>query len=98
MSSSSSLFDGRDKTDLLEVICHILGIRDPSKLDPNITLTELGLDSLMAVEIKQALEREFEIVVTTQEIRNLKIKELKDMQEKIKEKMSVADGGGQGGR
>lgn len=91
--SSSSIFGGRDKTDLLGVICHILGIRDRSKLNPTTTLTELGLDSLMAVEIKQSLEREFDIVLTTQEIRNLKVKELKEMQEKI----SVADGGEQDG-
>lgn len=35
------------------------------------TLAELGMDSMMAVEIKQSLEREFEIFLTAQDIRTL---------------------------
>ncbi|KAG5343946.1 FAS synthase, partial [Acromyrmex heyeri] len=38
---------------------------------PNSSLAELGMDSMMAVEVKQTLEREFDIFVTVQEIRNL---------------------------
>ena len=37
----------------------------------NSTLTELGMDSMTAVEIKETLEREFEVFLTPQEIRNL---------------------------
>jgi len=37
----------------------------------NSTLAELGMDSMTAVEIKQALEGEFEIFLTPKEIRNL---------------------------
>ena len=35
------------------------------------TLAELGMDSMMTVEIKQSLEREFEVILTAQEIRSL---------------------------
>ena len=37
----------------------------------NSTLAELGMVSMTAVEIKENLEREFEIYLTPQEIRNL---------------------------
>ena len=70
---------GGGKGDLLGTVCHILGIRDPSSLDPNSTLSELGMDSLMAIEIKQGLEREYDMVLTTQEIRNMKVKDLREM-------------------
>ena len=72
--SKRSLTGG--KGDLVRQVCHILGIKDPSTLDPNTTLGDLGLDSLMAVEIRQGLERDYEIVLSTQEVRQLKIKDI----------------------
>lgn len=62
-----------------KMICHILGVKDPSTLDPSTTLGELGMDSLMAVEIKQALERDYDAILTAQEIRNLKVKDIKEL-------------------
>lgn len=41
------------------------------KISQNTYLSELGMDSMMVVEIKQILEREFDIFFTVQEIRNL---------------------------
>lgn len=35
------------------------------------SLSELGMDSMMGVEIKQTLEREFDIYLTAQDIRGL---------------------------
>jgi fatty acid synthase len=37
----------------------------------NSTLAELGMDSMTTVEIKETLEREFEVYLTPQEMRNL---------------------------
>jgi len=37
----------------------------------NSSLAELGMDSMMTVEIKQTLEREFDLFLTAQEIRSL---------------------------
>lgn len=37
------------------------------------------MDSLMAVEIKQALEREFDVVLTAQELRNLTFGRLQEL-------------------
>ena len=70
---------GKDKNDLVRVICHVIGVKDISILDPNTTLLDLGLDSLMAVEIKQGLEREYETVLSTQEIRELTIRDLQEI-------------------
>lgn len=70
---------GKDKNDLVRVICHVIGVKDISVLDPNTTLLDLGLDSLMAVEIKQGLEREYETVLSTQEIRELTIRDLQEI-------------------
>ncbi|KAI1300230.1 Fatty acid synthase [Halotydeus destructor] len=44
--NSRSLSGG--KGDLVRTVCHVLGVKDPSSLDPNTTLGDLGLDSLMA--------------------------------------------------
>jgi len=46
-------------------------IKDIKVISQNSSLAELGMDSMMAVEIKQTLEREFDIFFTAQEIRNL---------------------------
>jgi len=67
---------GSGKGDLVRTVCHILGVKDPSTLDPNTSLGDLGLDSLMAVEVRQGLERDYDVVLSTQEVRLLKIKEL----------------------
>jgi len=37
----------------------------------NSTLAELGMDSKTVVEVKETIEREFEVFLTPQEIRNL---------------------------
>jgi fatty acid synthase len=42
----------------------LAGIRDLKTISLNSTLAELGLDSMTTVEIKQALEREFEVYLT----------------------------------
>jgi len=84
---------GAGTGDLLGTVCHILGIGDTSSLDPNSTLSELGMDSLMAIEIKQGLEREFDIVLSTQEIRNMKVKDLKEMESLIKKSGGSIGGG-----
>jgi len=57
--------------DVVQTVAHILGISDPAQLDPNANLGDLGLDSLMGVEIKQALERDFELVLSMKDIRGV---------------------------
>jgi fatty acid synthase len=51
-------------------------------VSPQVSLAELGMDSMMAVEIKQSLEREYDIILTAQDIRNLNFNKLQDMTNK----------------
>ena len=56
-----------------------LGIRDLKTISFHSNLAELGMDSMMAVEIKQTLEREFEVFLTPQDIRGLTIAKLQEI-------------------
>ena len=49
------------------------------------SLAELGMDSMMAVEIKQTLEREFEVFLTAQDIRGLTFAKLAELGAKTEE-------------
>lgn len=62
---------GDGKANLIEVVLNIMSIRDIKNVSTSATLSEVGMDSLMAVEIKQTLEREFEIFLTPQDLRAL---------------------------
>jgi len=42
-------------------------------------LAELGMDSMTTVEVKETLEREFEVYLTPQEIRNLTFASLDEL-------------------
>lgn len=64
---------------LIKSVLKIMGIRDIKTISTNATLAELGMDSLMSVEIKQTLEREFDIFLTAQELRVLTFKKLEEM-------------------
>ena len=55
------------------------GIRDLKTISLNSTLAELGMDSMTTVEIKETLERESEIYLTPQEIRNLTFANLDEL-------------------
>ncbi|KAL1472374.1 hypothetical protein MTO96_039376 [Rhipicephalus appendiculatus] len=80
-SSPSSKQDSKDRRDLVKSVVHILGIRDLSKMSPTVTLGELGIDSLMSVELKQLLERDFDVTVSTQDVRQLTVGQLKEISE-----------------
>ena len=57
----------------------IVGITDPETVNPATTLVDLGLDSLMVVEVRQTLERMSDISMTIQEIRELSVNTLRDI-------------------
>ncbi|KPJ07407.1 Fatty acid synthase [Papilio machaon] len=63
--------------DLLHAVANILGIKDPSKVSESANLAELGMDSLMGAEIKQTLERGYDVVLGVQEIRALTFAKLR---------------------
>ncbi|XP_054157438.1 fatty acid synthase-like [Oppia nitens] len=68
-----------DQKDLLTKVAHILGHKEIHKLDPKVRLSELGMDSLMSVEIKQSIEHNFDVVLSTQEIQNLTIERIRQI-------------------
>ncbi|KAM4664019.1 fatty acid synthase [Discoglossus pictus] len=65
--------------DLVEAVAHILGVRDISSLNPDTTLADLGLDSLMGVEVRQTLERDYDIVMAMRDVRQLTINKLREL-------------------
>ncbi|CAK6981202.1 fatty acid synthase [Scomber scombrus] len=67
------------KRDLVDAVAHILGVRDVNSLNANASLADLGLDSLMGVEVRQTLERDYDIIMTMREIRQLTINKLRDL-------------------
>ena len=67
------------KKGLVDSIAHILGIKSTKGLNSKITLSELGLDSLMGVEVKQTLERDYDVILSLQEIRALSINQLQEI-------------------
>ncbi|XP_074599363.1 fatty acid synthase-like [Brevipalpus obovatus] len=69
--------------DIIKSICRILGIKDIYTLDPQITLGELGMDSLMAIEVQQTMDRNFNVSITPKEVRQMRICELISLSKKI---------------
>nr|XP_025034359.1 fatty acid synthase [Pelodiscus sinensis] len=74
--------EGSGQRDLVEAVAHILGVRDVSSLNAESSLADLGLDSLMGVEVRQTLERDYDIVMTMREIRLLTINKLRELSSK----------------
>ena len=66
---------------LVETVANIMGIKDLRQIrNEKQTLAEMGLDSLMSVEIKQVLEQVYSINLSMKEIQALSIEKLKQMQ------------------
>lgn len=68
-----------NKVNLTDAIGNILGIKDSSSVAASSTLADLGMDSLMGAEIKQTLERNYDLVLSAQEIRALTFGRLQEL-------------------
>lgn len=79
-----------ESRDLVGAIMHVLGIKDASKVSDEATLGDLGLDSLMAVEIRQYIEREYDMTLNIQEIRALTIAKIREIGESEKPAKAAA--------
>jgi len=64
---------------IVDTVINILGLRDLKTISLHSTLAELGMDSMMAVEIKQTLERQFEVFLTPQDIRSMTFAKLQEI-------------------
>nr|XP_028572050.1 fatty acid synthase [Podarcis muralis] len=74
--------DGASQKDLVDAVAHILGVRDISSLNADTSLADLGLDSLMGVEVRQTLERDYDIVMSMRDVRLLTINKLREFSSK----------------
>ncbi|XP_029173773.1 fatty acid synthase-like isoform X1 [Nylanderia fulva] len=72
-----SVNDG--KVNFVEVIASILGFENVYSMSFNDTFDKLGIDSLGYTEIKQILEREYNIILSFREIQALTISKLRDL-------------------
>lgn len=80
-----------EKLDLVGAVLSIIGITDIKSVSINATLPELGVDSLMNTEIKQLLEREYDIQLSTEKIRLLTVKHLSEMSAETKSMQKSTD-------
>lgn len=64
------------KRNIVDIILNIMGIRDKKSISMDSTFTQLGIDSLMGVEIQQVCEREYKVYLKSQEIRSMTINQL----------------------
>lgn len=71
--------EGEGQRDLLKAVAHILGIRDLAGINLDSSLADLGLDSLMGVEVRQTLEREHDLVLSMREVRQLTLRRLQEL-------------------
>ncbi|KAK7080813.1 hypothetical protein SK128_019450 [Halocaridina rubra] len=79
-TKSSKKSDGGKGGSIVKSVANILGVKDLSKVPLEVTLGDLGLDSLMSVEVKQTLEREADLILTAAQVRELTLKMLQDME------------------
>ncbi|XP_012511898.1 PREDICTED: fatty acid synthase [Propithecus coquereli] len=71
--------DRDGQQDLVKAVAHILGIRDLAGVNLDSSLADLGLDSLMSVEVRQTLEREHDLVLSMREVRQLTLRKLQEL-------------------
>jgi len=84
---------GANQVSLIEAVANILGIKDTKNINASATLADLGMDSLMGAEIKQTLERNYDLVLSVGEIRTLTVKKLQEFQnDGSEEVIEVANG------
>ena len=72
--SSMVVAEKNNKSDILsavEAVARVLGINDMKTISQYTTFAELGMDSMMGTEIIQLLEKDFEIYVTSKDVRTL---------------------------
>lgn len=70
------------RTDPLSTVLNLLGIKDIKNLSINSTMSDLGMDSLTNVEIKQIFERDFDIVLSADDLRALTLSQLIELSAK----------------
>ncbi|XP_070498587.1 fatty acid synthase-like [Chironomus tepperi] len=76
MVKADQHMDDVKRRNIVDIILNIMGIRDKKSISMDSTFTQLGIDSLMGVEIQQVCEREYNVYLKSQEIRSMTINQL----------------------
>ncbi|XP_035742585.1 LOW QUALITY PROTEIN: fatty acid synthase-like [Vespa mandarinia] len=74
--------DGDREDNVVNAVLKIMCIKDLKSVNQQICLAELGMDSMMGVEIKHTLEREYEIYLNAEDIRSLNVAKLMEIDNK----------------
>ncbi|KAG5671364.1 hypothetical protein PVAND_001565 [Polypedilum vanderplanki] len=72
-----------EKKNFIEMLMEVLNIEDRKSISMSSTFSQLGIDSLAGIEIQQMIERNYGVLIESNELRNLTIFEL---DEKISKK------------
>ncbi|KAJ3657150.1 hypothetical protein Zmor_016175 [Zophobas morio] len=95
---SSMVVKDRHKEDLktkeigmIDAVANILGIEDVSKVGDCVSLVDLGMDSLMAAEIRQTLQSKFDWALSVEKIRALSFGQLSEHEKICKRPGEVGD-------
>jgi fatty acid synthase, animal type len=84
--------EARTLEDLYTDVRNILGLQSDEQIAPATPLVDIGLDSLMAVEIKNKLQRDYGIYLSQGKIREISFASLRD----LFEERHAATGSGDG--
>ncbi|KAL9890872.1 fatty acid synthase-like [Glossina fuscipes fuscipes] len=76
---------------VVETVMNIMGIRNIKSVSLGATLSEMGMDSLMAVEIQQTLERNFDLSLTPEMLRSLTFQKLLEYNEGKAKEFNVTE-------
>jgi acyl carrier protein len=77
--ANRELLFGSTEDRLIGQLWSALGV-DPKTTPNHLTLGELGMESMFAVELQQGLEREYEIKLSLNDVKNITVKQMKDFQ------------------
>ncbi|GJQ79756.1 hypothetical protein Trydic_g23233 [Trypoxylus dichotomus] len=70
---------GGHASNLFDAVLNVMGLTNLKSVSVHTAFPDLGMDSMMAVEIKQTLEREYEVFLTAQDIRGMTLAKLKEL-------------------
>uniref|UniRef100_H2Z2A8 Fatty acid synthase n=1 Tax=Ciona savignyi TaxID=51511 RepID=H2Z2A8_CIOSA len=80
----------KENKTVARTVADIMGIKTVRPSERKVPLTNFGLDSLMAVEISQLLERDFGVQLGTQEVQNITFAELEKIKaDKVEMEISI---------
>ena len=91
MRAERSTIGGTREAKIVNQIWLALGI-DPKTTPDHLTLGEIGMESMFAVELQQGLERDYDIKVSLNDIKAITVKLMKDFEAgKVEELRKYAD-------